>query len=100
MIKLKSNITPLVVMIPACCAEGLGLKPREGSPRIFKIDFHQQKLSSLSIARDIKLEDALYSVFCAEASKRPWTSLNEYGVCQTLNLISSVRQPLAAGHVS
>ena len=42
-----------------------------------KVDFHQQKLSSLSIAHNIKLEGALYSVFCAEASKRPWTSLNE-----------------------
>ena len=35
------------------------------------------KLSRLSIASDVKLEGALYSVFCAEASKRPWTSLNE-----------------------
>ena len=44
-----------------------------GSPRILKIDFHQQKLSSLLIACNIKLEGALYSVFYAEASKRPWT---------------------------
>ena len=41
------------------------------------IVFHQQKLSSLLIACDIKLEGALYLVFYAEASKRPWTSLNE-----------------------
>ena len=33
--------------------------------------FHQQKLSSLSIACDVKLEGALYSVFYAEASEIP-----------------------------
>ena len=60
----------------ACCAEG-GFKPWMGNLRIFNIIFHQQKLSSLSIAYDIKLEGALCSVFYAEASKRPWTSLNE-----------------------
>ena len=54
-----------------------GFKPGAGSPRIFNTIFHQQKLSSLSIACNIKLEGALYSVFYAEASKRPWTSLNE-----------------------
>ena len=59
------------------CADGRGLKPCVGNPRIFKIGFHQQKLSSLSITCHFKLEGALYSVFCAEASKRPWTSLNE-----------------------
>ena len=42
----------VVVMNPACCAEGLELYPRVGSPRVFKIDFHQQKLSSLSIPCD------------------------------------------------
>ena len=31
----------------------------------------------LLIACDVKLEGALYSMFYAEASKRPWTSLNE-----------------------
>ena len=50
-----------------------GFKPRMRSPRIFKIGFHQQKLS---IACNVKLQGALYSVFYAEASKRPWTSLN------------------------
>ena len=55
----------------------LGSNPQMGSPRIFEINFHLQKLSNLSIACDIKLEGALYSVFYAEASKRPWTSLNE-----------------------
>ena len=49
----------------------LGFKPGLGSPRIFKIGFHQQKLSSLSVACDVKLEGALYSVFCVEASKTP-----------------------------
>ena len=53
-----------------------GFKPGVGSPIIFNTVFHQQKLSSLSIACDVKLEGALYSVFSAEASKRPWTSLN------------------------
>ena len=38
-----------MVMIPACCAEGPGFEPWVGNPRIFKIDFHQQKLISLSI---------------------------------------------------
>ena len=38
----------------------LGLN--SGCPRIFKIDFHQQKLHSLSIACDVKLEGALYVV--------------------------------------
>ena len=54
--------------MPACCFEGPGFEPRVGSPRIFKIDFHQQKLSSLSIACDVKLKGALYAVFYAEAS--------------------------------
>ena len=39
-----------------------------GEPKIFNIVFHQQKLSSLSIACAVKLEGALYSVFYAEAS--------------------------------
>ena len=56
---------------PACCAEGGGSNPGWGSPRIFNTVFHQQKLSSLSIACDVKLKGALYSVFYAEASKRP-----------------------------
>ena len=50
---------------PACCAECPMFEPGMGSPRIYKIDFHQQKLSSLSIAYDIKLEGSLYSsVLC------------------------------------
>ena len=60
----------------ACCAEG-GFKPWMGNLRIFNIVFHQQKLSSLSIACEIKLEGVLYFVFYAETSKRPLTSLNE-----------------------
>ena len=71
-----ANAGQLSSLVEECCAEGLGSNPRVGSPRIFKIDFHQQKLSSLLIACDAKLEGALYSVFYAEASKRPWTSLN------------------------
>ena len=63
--------------MPACCAEGLGFKPKVGSPRIFKIYFHQQKLSSLSIACDIMPEGALYSVLYTEVRKTPVTSLNK-----------------------
>ena len=48
-----------------------------GHRSIFNTVFHQQKLSSLSIARNVKPEGALYSVFCAEASERPRTFLNE-----------------------
>ena len=76
---IKRQRGGLVVMIPACCVAGLGFKPRVGSQRIFTIDFHQQKLSSLAIACNVKLERALYLVFgqfYAEASKEPWTSLN------------------------
>ena len=58
-------------IIPACCAEDPGFEPRMESPRIFKDDFHHQKLSSLSIARKIKHEGALYLAFFAEASKDP-----------------------------
>ena len=58
-----------------------------GEPRIFNTVFHQQKLSSLSIAHNIKLEGALYSVFYAEASERLSTSLNEQGVCLTPSLL-------------
>ena len=54
-----------------------GVQTTDGEPEIFNTVFHQQKLSSLSIACGVKLEGALYSVFYAEASKRPWTSLNE-----------------------
>ena len=58
-------------MITGCCVEGSEFNPGVESPRIFKIDFHEQKLSSLSIACDVKLEGTLYSVFYAEASKDP-----------------------------
>ena len=56
-----------------CADEGLGSKfePQVGSPRIFKIAFHQLKLGSLSITCDVKQEGAFYSVFYAEASKKP-----------------------------
>ena len=43
--------------IPVYCTDGPGFKPLAGGLRIFKIDFHPQKLVSW------------YSVFCAEASK-------------------------------
>ena len=51
------QLSGLVVRMPACCAEGGGSNPGWGAQ-----DFHQQKLSSLSFACDIKLEGALYSV--------------------------------------
>ena len=52
--------------MPACCIEGPGFRPRVWSTRISKIDFHQQKLSSLWFACDVKLEGALIvlSVLC------------------------------------
>ena len=49
--------------------------------------FKPQFWNFLSIACDVKLEGALYSVFYAEASKRPWTSLNEKGMYQTPSLL-------------
>ena len=61
----------------ACCVEGPGFEPGVGSSIMYKISFHQQKHSNLSIAFNIKLEVALYSVFCAYESERPWSSLNE-----------------------
>ena len=68
----------------ACCTEGLGSKPRVGSPRIFKIGFNQQKLSSLLIACDIKLEGALHSAFYDPG--HPWI----YRVCSRLPVFSSL----------
>ena len=55
------QLSGLVVINQAI--DGPGFKPQVGSPRIFKIDFHLQKLSSLLIAYDMKLEGALYSLF-------------------------------------
>ena len=51
-----------IVSMLALCARGRGFESRSG-----------HSLSRLSIACDIKLEGALYSVFYAEASKRPHT---------------------------
>ena len=45
------------------------LRVGSGTPRIKKLGLHQQKLGSLLIACDVKLEGALYSLFIAEASK-------------------------------
>ena len=56
---------------------GQGVEFWHAALKVLKMDFHQQKLSSLWIARHIKLYCALYSVFCAEASARPGTYLNE-----------------------
>ena len=44
-------------------------KPRMGSLRICNIVFHRQKLCSLAITSDIKLEGALYSAFCKSKLK-------------------------------
>ena len=35
------NINALMLMITGCCVEGSEFNPETGSPRIFKIDFHQ-----------------------------------------------------------
>ena len=97
--------------IPTCCIEDPSFEPAalkvvSSSPRCIaqefsKSDFHQKKLSSLSITYNIKWEGALYSVFCAEASKTPSTSLNIQGMFQTSCLtMSSLRLPLRAGHIS
>ena len=51
--------------------------PGWGAKQFSILAFIQQKLISLSIACNIKLECALCSVFHVEASKRPGTSLNE-----------------------
>ena len=72
----RVNIGSCVVWwlrLPACCAEGPGYEPQ-----VVALDFSKlTSVSSLSIAFSIKLEGCLCSVFYAEASKRPWTSLNE-----------------------
>ena len=57
--------------IPACCSGGPGFRPWVEGPIIFKIGFHQQKLSSQLTAYNVKLEGAVYSVLYAETSKRP-----------------------------
>ena len=61
----------------ACLAEDLGFETWVRSPIVFKIDFQQQKLSSLLITCYKKQEGAYYSVFYTEASKRHWISLND-----------------------
>ena len=48
-----------------------GVQTPDGEPIDVQYRLHQQKLSSLLIACDVKLEGALYSVFYAEASKKP-----------------------------
>ena len=62
----------LVVKSFACCAGGLGSIPGRGTQN-FQMAFISKISASLSIACDIKPEGALYSVFYAEASKRPHT---------------------------
>ena len=69
------QLSGLVARIPAAALKA-GVQTPGEEPKFFNIIFHQQKLSSLLIACDVRLEGALYSVFYAEASKRPWTSLN------------------------
>ena len=84
---LRQNCLQFVVMVLARFTEGFEFEPRVGSTIISKIDFPQHKLSSQSIAFDIKLEGALYSVFYAEACKIPWISLNKWSMCQTPKLV-------------
>ena len=64
-ISIEWHLGGLVRMILACGAEFSGFEPWLGSPIIFKIDFHQQKLNSLLITCDVKLEGILYSVLNA-----------------------------------
>ena len=67
----------------------LGSKPKVGSPRIFKIYFHQQNLSSLSIACDIKQECALFSVFRA-VTKDPGHNSRSLGPASAVEIVSIV----------
>ena len=60
-------------MIPAFHAKSPVFDSRVGSPRIFKIDFHQQRVSSLLIACNLMPEGTMHSVFYADASKTTGT---------------------------
>ena len=66
---MSTHIVNWVIINRVYCAEGRWFESWVESLRIF--NFHQQKLSSLSIACDIKIEGGLYSAFFAEASKGP-----------------------------
>ena len=55
-----------------CCAGGLGSIQGRGTQH-FQMTFISEISAYLSIACEIKSEGALYSVFYAEASKRPQT---------------------------
>ena len=59
------QLSGLVVEFQPAVMKVLRSNPGRGNPGIFKIDFHQQKLSSLSIAGNIQLEGDLYSMFYA-----------------------------------
>ena len=50
------------------------VRSQGGEPKNFQMVFISKISASLSIACDVKPEGALYSVFYAEASKRPHTS--------------------------
>ena len=70
-------------MILDLCAEG----PVSRAQGYLELTFICRMLSSLSIAPDVKLEDALYSVFYVVKGKRPCTFLNKWGMCQNPNLL-------------
>ena len=77
------------------CAEGPGFEPRVGSSRTFKIDFHQQKLSSLLITCDVKLKGAFYSLYCAKTIKDPVHSGMSRAFCFPQYSALSTSHPLA-----
>ena len=57
------QLSGLVVINHAFCTEGPVVESMVRIQRRFNVDFQHQKLGSLSIACNIKLEVFLYSVF-------------------------------------
>ena len=73
---LHFQLGSLVVECQPAVQKVVASNPGWGPKKWKKIDFHQQKLSSLLIACDMKLDIVLCSVFYAKASKIQWTFLN------------------------
>ena len=81
------KVSDLVVKMPDLLRWRSWVQTPDPKLKNFQNKLHQQKLRSLSIAYDIKLEGALCSVFYAGTSTRPWTFLNLIGYCQTPSLV-------------
>ena len=67
---ISRQLGGLVVKSLACCAGGPGSIPGYGTQN-FQMAFISKISASLSITCDVKPEGALYSLFYAEASKKP-----------------------------